>query len=219
MHAPYHHHKALDFCKNVQELYQIPEENIFSVGDFEDNFFLGAYPKGSDFPHTPNQELELARKIIKEWAKAFPLLHMCHSNHASRYYRKAAGGELPTQVLRSYKELFRYPSGWDVEECFVPNVKKPFMVCHGEEFSGINAARSHALAYGISVAHGHSHSSAGVQYINTKTQDLWGMNVGCLIDDEQYCFAYAKHARNKVSLGVGVVLDSGRFPFFVPLNP
>lgn len=217
-HLNYEHPKALEFAIATKELFDIPDENIFQLGDLEDNFWAGQYPKGSDFPHTPNQELEITREKIKEWGKAFPLLKICHSNHQSRFYRKAAGGELPSQVLRNYRELFEYPKTWDVQECFVVNTKKQFMLTHGEELGSGPGAMTRAInLYGISTAYGHLHSAAGVLHLNTTTQDLWAMNCGCLIDPTQYCFQYAKHARLKPSLGVGVVLNSGTTPIFIPM--
>jgi hypothetical protein len=215
IHFPYHLNDAIKFCKSVQELFKVPEDNVIQLGDMEDNFFLGAYPKGADMLHTPDQELEEARKHIREMAKAFPMLSICTSNHASRYYRKAAGGELPTQVLRNYKELFEYPKGWDVQECFVTNTKMPFLSFHGEGYSD-RTGRTQALHFGMSTAFGHLHGGAGVNWVNTHSQDIWGMNCGCLIDNEQYCFQYAKHSKIKPSLGVGIVIDSGRCPIWIP---
>jgi len=218
LHFPYHLDDAIKFCIKVKDDFNIPTENVFQAGDMEDNFFLGAYPKGADMPHTPDQELEHARKLIKEMGKAFPMLNICSSNHASRYFRKAAGGELPTQVLRSYRELFNYPSLWDVQECYVVNTKKPFIAFHGEGFSD-KTGRSQIMHFGMSTVFGHLHSGATVTWMNTHTQDLWAMNAGCLIDHSQYCFHYAKQAKLKPSLGVGVILDNGRCPIWVPYYP
>ena len=65
---------------------------------------------------------------------------------------------------------------------------------------------------------GHLHSNAGISIVSTHGQRIWGMNVGCLIDNEAYAFAYNKYTRQKPVLGVGVVVDGGLTPIFIPFE-
>jgi hypothetical protein len=170
-------------------------------------------------PHTPNQEIENARRKIQEWARAFPLLKICESNHASRYFRKASASELPSQMLRTYKEFFAYPKKWEVEECYilkslVHNMPST-MLFHGEGFRNPLQAATH---FGMNTVTGHFHSSAGVWWLDTIVNRLYAVNSGCLIQNDLYPFSYAKHCKNKPSLGATVLLDDLRCPLFIPLT-
>jgi hypothetical protein len=213
-HLPYEHPKALEFCVKLQDLFQVAPEDVFHLGDLEDNFYLGQWPKGADYPHTPNQEVERAREKIKEWGRAFPKMKICESNHASRYFRKASASEIPSQMLRTYREFFDYPKGWDVQECFLLKDKTEVLLFHGEGFANPQQASVH---FGKNVVTGHFHSKAGVWWSETMVNRIYAVNSGCLIDYEQYAFHYAKHAKFKPSLGATILMDGFRVPFYVPM--
>ena len=44
---------------------------------------------------------------------------------------------------------------------------------------------------------------------------IWGMNVGCLIDDQKLAFEYNKINPNKPMLGTGVVVEG--VPLLIPM--
>ena len=48
-------------------------------------------------------------------------------------------------------------------------------------------------------------------------RSVFGLNVGCGIDDEAYAFVYGKHSRNRVTLGCGVVFGPEQ-AIFVPMG-
>lgn len=60
------------------------------------------------------------------------------------------------------------------------------------------------------------YGSAGIAYIRTKTQNLWGFNVGSLIDPDAYAFHYSKYSRFKANLGIGVIAGGGTTPIWIP---
>ncbi len=216
--APFHHPKALEFCKYVQKHYRIPNENILNVGDEIDILHGGMYPKDPNGSLTPNQEIKAVKEWVKEWASAFPLMKVCLSNHGLRWVRKATAAELPSQVLRSYKEIYDLPDGWQYADRWDIQAKYPFTMIHGMGYSGISAHRTAALDFGRSVVHGHLHSSAGISYIRTEGQQIYGFNVGCLIDKEAFAFSYGKYNRFKPCLGIGIIADDGRAPIWIPLE-
>jgi hypothetical protein len=49
---------------------------------------------------------------------------------------KAAGAEIPSQVLRSYEEIFQMPAGWKWKDRWIFNVKHPFALDHGMDLGG-----------------------------------------------------------------------------------
>ncbi len=64
---------------------------------------------------------------------------------------------------------------------------------------------------------GHSHSFGGCSYIAGPNDIIFGLNVGCGIDNEAYAMAYGKPYLLKPTLGCGVVKD-GFMGFFLPMQ-
>jgi hypothetical protein len=219
LQIPYEAENALKFCKYVQKVFKISKENVLNVGDEIDSFHGGLWPKGADYLHTPREELMIAIEKLKQWYDAFPICRVAISNHGLRWLKKASNAEIPSMLIRDYKEIIKAPAGWHWRDTWeIKASKQNFILTHGMGYSGADAHRKMALDFGMSVAHGHLHSHAGVAHIKTDTQKLWGMNTGCLIDVEAYAFKYAKYSRFKACLGVGVVLDGGTTPIWIPYN-
>jgi UDP-2,3-diacylglucosamine pyrophosphatase LpxH len=212
VHIPFEHPRALEFCKSLKKDFDIPHENIYSVGDITDLYHFGRWPKSPDARHTINQELDQAREVLRKWARAFPELKLAESNHDSRILKKSLSAELPSQVIKSFREIFELPDSWQIKDQFVicgPDI----LVCHGEEF---NCALQAAIHYGLNVVQGHWHNKFGVQYRASKMQQLWGAATGWLGDQTQYCFEYGKHSKQKMILGSIVVVDG--IPYPIPLK-
>jgi hypothetical protein len=212
VHLPFEHPKALKFLKNLQADFNIPHSNIYSVGDLTDMYNFSRWPKSPDAKHTVGQELDLVRAKIRKWAVAFPEMKIAESNHDSRIMKKAIGADLPSQVIRSFEEIFELPKEWVMKDQFVicgPDI----LVCHGEEFPDALQA---AIAYGLNVIQGHHHSRFGVQHRASKRQQLWGAATGWLGDETQYAFQYGDKSKNKSILGSIVVVNG--IPFAIPLK-
>lgn len=217
LQIPFEAPLALKFCKAVQKEFQIPNENIYNVGDEVDLYFGSLHKKDPDAPITANQEFEIARKKLKEWYRAFPQMKIATSNHGMRWLRKAFEADIPSQVLKGYREMLDAPQGWVWKDRWnIDAGKAKIAMIHGLGYSGMNAHRQAAMDLGCNVVHGHLHSNGGIAYINTDGRQIWGMNVGCLIDEAAFAFKYGKWNRNKPVLGVGVVLDYGISPHFIP---
>lgn len=216
---PYEAHGALKWLQYVVRHYGVPDENIVHVGDETDQFHGGQWPKGADYDHTPNQEIKITREKIQEWGAAFPKMKLCTSNHGMRWLKKASAAELPSQLLRSYEEFWNTPPGWVYKDQWVfDTLKHPFRVKHGIDLGGKTPYRVAAEIGVMSCAFGHLHSSAGIAHVVTDEKKIWGMNVGCLIDVEAYAFRYGKDHKFKPTLGVGLVFDQGRTPFWLPFD-
>ena len=67
---------------------------------------------------------------------------------------------------------------------------------------------------------GHSHSFAGVCYMASRNDMIFGMNVGCGIDNvDAYAFAYGTHFPKKPTrISCGIVLDGGETAVVVPMD-
>lgn len=216
---PYGAHKAIKFCQYVQKYFNIPKDNVYHVGDEVDQFHGGTYPKGADYEITPKGELLQAIEKMQMWYDAFPRCRVAISNHGIRWAKKAFLSDIPESLLRDYRDIIQAPAGWQWADRWIVKAKKQnFLVMHGMGYSSQVAHRQMAMDLGISVAHGHLHSGAGISYIVTNNQKIWGMNVGCLIDVESFAFKYGKHSRFKPCLGVGVVINGGTTPLWIPYD-
>lgn len=215
---PYEAEKALSLCLYVKKHFKIPDENCLHAGDELDAFHGGLYPKGTEYTHTPSGEIAIAKQKMKEWYAAFPKMKVAISNHGLRWLKKATAAEIPSELLRQYREVFEAPIGWQWKEEWIIDCKHPWRLIHGMGYSGKDGARNAALDSGMSTAIGHLHSHAGISYIKTqgRKETIWGFNVGSLIDIESFAFKYGKYSRAQPCLGIGVVLEDGKMPIWVP---
>jgi len=219
VHLPFEHPNALKFLKEIKKDFNIKDENCYSLGDLLDLYQFSSHQKSPDAKHTVNQEIEAAREKIRKWKSVFPQLKICQSNHEARLWKRAIEAELPSQIIRSIEEIFEYPKDWKIKsEWVIFGSKEEFVLQHGEGYSSPLAHREAAIHNGINTIIGHLHSNAGVSFIKTARQELWAMNAGCLVDNDAYAFEYGKHSKFKPTIGVGLVLDGGAFPLFVPLK-
>lgn len=216
--APFQHQKTVPFLKHIANHYKIPSGNILNVGDETDGNFAGLYPKDPNATFTANGEIRAAQEFIAELASIFPNMLVCESNHGARWVKKATMAEIPEQLMRSYKDIFRIPETWRYAYKWTIPTKNPFQLIHGVELSGRNPYRQAAEFFSVSTAFGHLHSSAGIAYVETVDKRIWGFNTGSLIDREQYAFKYAKGQKFKANLGCGVIFNEGSTPLWIPLD-
>lgn len=216
LQIPFEAQYALKFCKAVQQEFKIPKENVFNVGDEVDHYFGSSYQKDPNGWYTANSELAATRDKLRAWYAAFPEMKLCVSNHGLRWAKKAFDAEIPSQMIRPYQELIEAPEGWKWSEEWRIASKHPMRMIHGCGYSGQSGTRNAAMDAGVSTIMGHLHAHAGIWLIRTMGRAIWGLNTGCLIDTEAYAFHYGKYSRNKPCLGVGVVIDGGLTPIFIP---
>ena len=80
------------------------------------------------------------------------------------------------------------------------------------------AHKNRAISNRQSTVIGHCHSFGGVNYMASRNDLIFGMNVGCGIDVDAMAFSYGKNFPKKPTLGCGVVLDGGRTAIFIPMD-
>lgn len=218
LQIPFEAPNALDFCMHLKSHYRIPDENILNVGDETDNLHGGQWPKDPDGRFSATGELAQTRETLKKWYCAFPEMKLAISNHGLRWIKKAIGAEIPSQMMRSYREIFEAPEGWQwKDEWRFNDLKHPFRMIHGLGYGGVNGHRNAAIDSGLSTVIGHLHSHAGICYLRTLGGlKIWGFNTGSLIDSTQYAFSYGKYNRMQPCLGVGVIFNQGQVPMWHP---
>lgn len=212
LQIPFEHIDALDFCLHLKSVF-FPdvEPIIINQGDEVDQYTMSNYaknPKAMGAQHEFNE----AKLRLKQWFHHFPKTFVCVSNHTYRVSKRAAEAGIPEGFLKTIGEAYEAPPGWQWKDRWII---EGVLFEHGENVSGPNAVRTAAMQNRMSTVIGHQHSNAGVVYIGSFNDVIYGMNTGCLIDVTQYAFDYGKTLRNKPTLGAGVIRNG--VPYFVPM--
>jgi len=82
---------------------------------------------------------------------------------------------------------------------------------------GMYGAINMAIAKRCSYVMGHQHSYAMTAYRENYKSKIFGMNIGCLLNDSTYAARYGVHNKFKGVLGCGVVY-SPEYAQFVPMK-
>lgn len=209
MQIPFHHKDAFNFLEYIKN--KVKPTKIVCIGDSIDSHALSDYisnPDGMSAGHEHKSALE----YLKEFYQIFPKGIEVDSNHNNRIFRRACKSGIPKVFLKSYKEFMQAPKQWDfLQHIIIDNI----MYEHGDSVSGQVAARTAALGNMRSTVIGHHHNSAGITYVANREVMLFGMNVGCLIDNEAYAFEYNKRNKTQPTLACGVI-DKG-VPILYPM--
>lgn len=211
-HEPFCHPDYRDFCYEVFDRFGVSQ--IIHIGDEVDNHAL-SYHENSTEAYDVLRESELAQEQMNKWYETFPDVKVCVGNHSALPFRKATSTGIPKRFLKTYEEIWEAPKGWkwqlqwEVDEVLYE---------HGTGSSGVSGARNRAIANRQSTVMGHSHSFAGVSYMASRSDIIFGMNVGCGIDVDAYAFAYGTQFPKKPTLSCGIVLDSGETAVVIPMN-
>ena len=153
-------------------------------------------------------ELELAIQRLNRYYKAFHNVEVIIGNHTRMVARKAQTGGIPKRWIKSYNEVLEVPN-WEFKvSTEIDGVK----YAHGEG----GTARSRAKMDMQSTVQGHLHTQLYSEYMVGSNSRVFGMQVGCGINHEQYAFAYAK-AGKKPAIGCGVVIG-GHTAIAVPMQ-
>lgn len=217
LQIPFEHNQALDHCRYVQKQFSIPSNHILCVGDELDQYFGSLWKKNVNMKISAKEEIEISKAKLRKWYEAFPRMSLCLSNHGSRWMRKATEAEIPQEMIVSYQNIVEAPQGWRWARSWKVKSKYPFMMEHGDNWGGQFPHKNAALHNGISTVMGHHHTLAGVEFVKTAGLNVWGFVTGSLIDFESLAFEYAQKHKTKPQLGVGVIMDDGRWPLWVPL--
>lgn len=200
LHAPFILPQYLDFCRKQQDIFQC--SSVVFIGDLVDNHAISYHEKEANGLGALS-ELEQAVEQLQKWYKAFPEANIVLGNHDLLFARKVNTAGLPSKIIKSFTDIIEAPRGWKFHDNFVAN---NVLFVHGTGLSE-KTIRNKALEEQKSIVMGHLHTSAGVEHF---TQRLWGMRVGCGIDNNAYAFNYNKLNTKKPVISCGVV--AGHLP-------
>lgn len=208
LHAPFIKKGVLEWIKFMQVKYNCG--TIIFAGDIVDGHAWSYHEHDPD-GMSVGDELEAAKKQLKDWYKAFPQAICLLGNHDLLIQRKARTAGLSKQFIRDFGSVIEAPDTWKFKlEHIVDNV----LYHHGS----VGDAFAVAKARRMSTCQGHLHAKTFVQWSVSDKDAIFGMQIGWGADRDKYAFEYGKPFPNKPILSCGVVLGGGKTPI-VELMP
>jgi len=200
LHEPAARPGYLEFC---QDLYNAWDCNgVIFIGDVVDWHAISFWAKEPSCPG-PIDEYLLAKDRVARWSKAFPIAQVCIGNHDERPARLAKTVNIPEFMLKPYSELWNTPGWkWDYKFTF-----DKVSYRHGIGCGGIHPAWNLMNKIHKSAVIGHLHGRAGVKWSSSEDARIFGMDVGCGIDDKAFQFVYGKDTVVRPMLAAAVVID------------
>jgi hypothetical protein len=210
-HLPFVHPRYLDFLYHTAKQWDCTK--IINIGDLVDNHALNYHEFDPDGMNG-KLEVDRTRIMLKEWQEAFPDMDILVGNHDALPLRKAKTHGIPSQLIKPYNEIWDLPPTWRWHISYEFNGVK---YQHGTGRSGKLAHINWAIDNRQSTVTGHTHAYAGVEYLSSAKDTIFGLGVGCGINEKEYAFAYARDFSKRPVLGCGVV-TSDKTGFFIPMK-
>tara|TARA_R110000868_G_C10866313_1_gene761913 strand:- start:149 stop:1033 length:885 start_codon:yes stop_codon:yes gene_type:complete len=206
LHEPFSIDEYLEFCRQQQELYNCG--TVIFIGDVIDNHY-SSYHESDPDGYGAGEELDRAIVRLQRYYHTFPVAKVIIGNHDRLVYRKAFSGGVAKRWIREYKDVLNTPN-WD----FVENIEIfDVNINHGEGGTASNRIKSELQ----SQIQGHLHSQLYVQYLVGANFIVFGMQVGCGVNNKAYALAYGKNYK-KPAIGCGVLINKGTLPIAIPMK-
>ena len=205
-HLPYELDGYLEFCQQTFKDWKV--NKIIHIGDLVDHHALSFHDAEPTLKGIGGEYMD-ARDRLKPWYDAFPKLTLINGNHDLIPARQLTKIGMDAEVwMKPLKEIYEFPKGWGIEdEIEIDGV----LYHHGYTANGVNGFRNDAKARMCNTVSGHCHGNAGVSATASHHRLVWGMAVGCGVDNKSMAMAYGKHFKNKPIISCGIVID-GRLP-------
>ena len=199
-HFPAVHPGYLRFVEDLAERYDC--NKFVHIGDVVDFHAISRFGK---LPEADGalSELDAAMLEIVKWYKQFPNLLITEGNHDQRGYRAAAEQGLPSRFIQGYNQLFGTLKWKWVKDVVIDGV----YYFHGTGVSGQHPAYNTMQKMLMSTVMGHVHTAGGIKWRANPEKRIFGMDVGCGVDDKHLSFHYAENLKVRSILSAGVVID------------
>lgn len=203
MHIPYHHPDLLEFLSYLKDKYN--PTRVICLGDEMEGQALSYHDSDPDLP-SAGDELRKGLPVIKELHKMFPKMDIVESNHGSLVWRKAKTFGIPKHYIKGYNDVLEVGDGWKWSfdlTITLPNGQKCY-IHHGKTNNVIKLSQQ----MGMCAVQGHYHESFKIDYWGNPNGLFWGMQAGCLIDDDALAFSYNNVNIKRPVIGTGLIIDS-----------
>ena len=202
LHIPYHHQDAFEFLKALKKKYK--PDLIVNIGDELDHHAISMHEHNPDLM-SAGDELKQSKEYVRDLEKIFPEMTLVHSNHSSLVYRRALKYGLPKDYLKSYNEFLGVGEGWKWVDDYTVTLSdgSRCFFTHGISADVLKVAAQ----YGMNTVQGHFHTKFSIGYFSNPDALIWGMQVGCLINQNSMAFDYAKNFKSRFIVGCGMIID------------
>lgn len=203
LHFPYEHRDTLKFLEYLKEKYD--PTRIISLGDELDQHCLSYHDSDPDL-FSASGELNEAKKRVKKLKQLFPEMDILESNHGSLIWRKAKTHGIPKEYIKSYQDVIGVDDLWKWHfelTIDLPNGQKCYFT-HGKTADVVKLSQQ----MGMNAVQGHYHEKFGIQYWGNPTGLYWGLQVGCIVDDDSLAFSYNNTNIKRPIIGTGLIIDS-----------
>ncbi len=200
-HLPYEKEGYLEFC--IDQYIKWNCDTVIHIGDLIDSHATSRHPSVPD-AYSAGDELRYTVNKLKRWYAAFPNMKVCIGNHDIRAYKIAADNNLASKWMKGFADVLEVP-GWEFNEQYEIN---GIIYTHGTGTSGQNTAHMRALNIGQSVVIGHLHTESSIIHHRLANETIFGMIVGCGVDEKSYGMNYAKNFPRKSVTSCGIVLGN-----------
>lgn len=210
MHIPYHHPDTLKFLQHLKDKYN--PTRVICLGDELDKHALSYHDSDPDLP-SAGDELRRSLPVIAELFKMFPKMDIIESNHGSLVWRKAKTFGIPKHYIKSYNDVLGVDEGWKWAfdlTITLPNGQKCY-IHHGKA----SDVKQLSQQMGMCAVQGHYHETFKIDYWGNPTGLYWGMQCGCLIDDDALAFNYNNVNIKRPIIGTAVIINS--MPILEPM--
>jgi len=199
-HFPAVHPGYLDFVTDTFEKHRV--DKVLHIGDVVDLHAISRFQKLPEAPGATDEYKQVI-KVIKRWYRRFPKVTVTEGNHDQRTYRQAREVNIPARFLLGYNELYHTPRWKWLAEIVLDGV----YYFHGTGVSGLHPAYNTMQKMLMSTTMGHIHTAGGIKWRANPEKRLFGLDVGCGVDDKHLAFKYGEHLKVRSILSCAVVID------------
>ena len=201
IHEPFTLEGYMEFCIEMYNKYNCNQ--VVFTGDIVDNHYSSFHTADPD-GYGAGEELDRAIDKLAVWHYNFPKAHVLLGNHDRIPARKALEAGISKRWLQPYAKVLGV-KGWEfVDSIIIDEV----LYVHGD---GASHAAMRAKKDLLSIAQGHFHSKAYIEWIVGKRVKLFAIQAPCGVDDKSYALAYGKNSP-KSAIGCTVILNNGTLP-------
>ena len=212
-HCPGMHVKYPSFLQQTYRKYEC--DRVIHIGDLVDNAAISFHDKNPSLSSAADEHQKALKQVAKLY-RMFLRVDWLIGNHDALTERQAFKIGLPDYSLRDYTDIWNVPE-WKCHPRYTRLKVDNVVYTHGDcGKGGMYSAVKNARDNFISWVSGHHHSEAGVWWTTVEGSRVFGMNVGCGVDNDLLQFEYGKIYNRKPTLGCGVVLN-GRQAIFEPM--
>lgn len=200
IHLPWCDWNALEQAAEFNKKYKA--DRVITVGDLTDQKTWSKFGRDTDDPGN-NEEWKQVLISAKRLYKLFPNMVILIGNHDIRYLKAAKIAGIPSQMLKTLKEMLPF-KGWNWHTDDDPYVVDNISYLHGDEHPG--TVEQKACILGMPVVQGHTHK-ARLVYVTTPHKNLWGLDAGCIVDSKGPAARYAAKSLRKTFVGFATITN------------